>query len=89
MAPRIKLRHLPYDRTKIKVGVLLEMLEAHATGRRKMDASQVRAAQTPGGRFGVGKPAASERGAIARCGAATPRLAQTANREAPNGRFPY
>ena len=42
---RIKLRHLPYDRTKIKVGVLLEMLEAHATGRRKMDASQVRAAE--------------------------------------------
>ena len=45
MAPRIKLRHLPYDRTKIKVGVLLEMLEAHAIGRRKMDASQVRAAE--------------------------------------------
>ena len=55
MAPRIKLRHLPYDRTKIKVGVLLEMLEAHATGRRKMDASQVRAAETPGCRFGAGK----------------------------------
>ena len=45
MAPRITLRHLPYDRTKIKVGVLLEMLEAHAIGRRKMDASQVRAAE--------------------------------------------
>jgi hypothetical protein len=64
---RIKLRHLPYDRTKIKVGVLLEMLEAHATGRRKMDALQVRAAQTPGCRFRAGKPTASDRGGIARC----------------------
>ena len=45
MAPRIRLRHLPYDRTKIKVGVLLEMLEAHATGRRMLNASQVRAAE--------------------------------------------
>ena len=45
MPVRIRLKHLPYDRTKIQVGMLLEKLESHVTGKCKLDASQVRAAE--------------------------------------------
>src|SRR5690348_8779384 len=45
MGVRIRLKHLPYDRSKIQVGQIIKLLIQHINGEREMQPTQIKAAE--------------------------------------------